>query len=219
MLNKLELLDIATYQRELHPVLMSQQPLVLSLIKSNVYLLHLPWCGFIDESVRCWRFTRSSLYISLPAIIPDQASLKLGTKWRRFSSFLLMCRVTTKILPNQRSMHFPNSFAYMHKHASNMHNEFLFWVSSSYCSCSFLTMHCIEALCVCCWEWLILLQMHIHSHNLMQWALIFGSVILQHHLSWNMYRSGTVNSNTVNSKFHLIRSYCEYLARILSFYV
>ena len=26
--------------------------------------------------------------------------------------------------------------------------------------------------------------------------------------SWQ-YRSGTVNSNTVNSKFHLIRSYCE----------
>ena len=25
----------------------------------------------------------------------------------------------------------------------------------------------------------------------------------------NYYRSGTVNSNTVNSKFHLIRSYCE----------
>ena len=25
----------------------------------------------------------------------------------------------------------------------------------------------------------------------------------------NNYRSGTVNSNTVNSKFHLIRSYCE----------
>ena len=34
-----------------------------------------------------------------------------------------------------------------------------------------------------------------------------------------LYRSGTVNSNTVNSKFHLIRSYCEYLARILSFHV
>ena len=33
------------------------------------------------------------------------------------------------------------------------------------------------------------------------------------------YRSGTVNSNTVNSKFHLIRSYCEYLATILSFHV
>ena len=24
-----------------------------------------------------------------------------------------------------------------------------------------------------------------------------------------MYRSGMVNSNTVNSKFHLVRSYCE----------
>ena len=34
-----------------------------------------------------------------------------------------------------------------------------------------------------------------------------------------LYRSGTVNSNTVNSKFHLIRSYCDYLARILSFHV
>ena len=33
------------------------------------------------------------------------------------------------------------------------------------------------------------------------------------------YRSGTVNSNTINSKFHLIRSYCDYLARILSFHV
>ena len=33
------------------------------------------------------------------------------------------------------------------------------------------------------------------------------------------YRSGTVNSNTVNSKFHLIRSCCEYLARFLSFHV
>ena len=32
------------------------------------------------------------------------------------------------------------------------------------------------------------------------------------------YRSGTVNSNTVNSKFHLIRSYCKYLAKILSFH-
>ena len=33
------------------------------------------------------------------------------------------------------------------------------------------------------------------------------------------YRSGTVNSNTVNSKFHLIRSFFETLARILSFHV
>ena len=33
------------------------------------------------------------------------------------------------------------------------------------------------------------------------------------------YRLGTVNSNTVNLKFHLIRSYCEILAKILSFHV
>ena len=33
------------------------------------------------------------------------------------------------------------------------------------------------------------------------------------------YRSGTVNLNTVDSKFHLIWSYCEYLATILSFHV
>ena len=33
------------------------------------------------------------------------------------------------------------------------------------------------------------------------------------------YRSGTVNSNTVNSKFHLIRSFFEILATILSFHV
>ena len=33
------------------------------------------------------------------------------------------------------------------------------------------------------------------------------------------YRSGTVNSNTVNSKSHLIQSYCKYLATILSFHV
>ena len=34
-----------------------------------------------------------------------------------------------------------------------------------------------------------------------------------------LYRSGTPNSNTVNSKFHLIRSFFEILARILSFHV
>ena len=34
-----------------------------------------------------------------------------------------------------------------------------------------------------------------------------------------LYRSGTLNSNTVNSKFHLIRSFFEILARILSFHV
>ena len=33
------------------------------------------------------------------------------------------------------------------------------------------------------------------------------------------YRSGTVNSNTVNSKFHLIRSFFEIFARFLLFHV
>ena len=33
------------------------------------------------------------------------------------------------------------------------------------------------------------------------------------------YRSGTVNSNTVNSKFHLIRSFFEIFARLISFHV
>ena len=38
-------------------------------------------------------------------------------------------------------------------------------------------------------------------------------------LVWSLYRSGTVNSNTVNSKFHLIRSFFEIFARFLSFHV
>ena len=33
------------------------------------------------------------------------------------------------------------------------------------------------------------------------------------------YRSGTVNSNTVNSKFHLIRSFFKIFARFLSFHI
>ena len=37
-----------------------------------------------------------------------------------------------------------------------------------------------------------------------------------HILIW--YRSGTVNSTTVNSKFHLILSFFEIFARFLSFY-
>ena len=35
----------------------------------------------------------------------------------------------------------------------------------------------------------------------------------------SIYRSGTLNSNTVNSKFHLIRSFFEIFARFLSFHV
>ena len=39
------------------------------------------------------------------------------------------------------------------------------------------------------------------------------------HNAEKYYRSGTVNSNTVNSKFHLIRSFFEIFARFLSFHV
>ena len=45
---------------------------------------------------------------------------------------------------------------------------------------------------------------------------IFACILVQStmsntnlHQSLFNYRSGTVNSNTVDSKFHLIRSYCE----------
>ena len=54
-------------------------------------------------------------------------------------------------------------------------------------------------------------------------------IMLSHHtfLNWNKiipiifshYRSGTLNSNTVNSKFHLIQSFFEIFARFLSFHV
>ena len=36
-----------------------------------------------------------------------------------------------------------------------------------------------------------------------------GRMLLESKNVKRTYRSGTVNSNTVNSKFHLIRSYCE----------
>ena len=45
------------------------------------------------------------------------------------------------------------------------------------------------------------------------------TVILCKAESHTWYRSGMVNSNTVNSKFHLIRSFCEIFARFLSFHV
>ena len=35
----------------------------------------------------------------------------------------------------------------------------------------------------------------------------------------SLYRSGMLNSNTVNSKFHLIQSFCEIFARFLLFHV
>ena len=41
------------------------------------------------------------------------------------------------------------------------------------------------------------------------------------HIRFNLllYRSGTVNSNTVNSKFHLVRSFFGIFARFLLFHV
>ena len=61
----------------------------------------------------------------------------------------------------------------------------------------------------------------ISSYDYRYFSPVFIYFILNVEKSSNEfdYRSGTVNSNTVNSKFHLIRSYCEYLARILSFHV
>ena len=50
-------------------------------------------------------------------------------------------------------------------------------------------------------------------------SLAQSSVEVMCLLKYFCYRSGTVNSNTVNSKFHLIRSCCKYLARFLSFHV
>ena len=46
------------------------------------------------------------------------------------------------------------------------------------------------------WMWLIMIQTHKSK-----------------------YRSGTLNSNMVNSKFHLIQSFFEIFARFLSFHV
>ena len=56
----------------------------------------------------------------------------------------------------------------------------------------------------------LLKHVQIHEHMLQECFLVF---LLFH------YRSGTVNSNTVNSKFHLIRSLFEIFARFLSFHV
>ena len=65
-------------------------------------------------------------------------------------------------------------------------------------------------------------QKTLDSNGLLRPSLVKGNFSCSHvskERTLTCYRSGTVNSNTVNSKFHLIRSYCEYLARILSFHV
>ena len=57
------------------------------------------------------------------------------------------------------------------------------------------------------------------SANNSQYFQIFTKNIRLNAASYLHYRSVTVNSNTVNSKFHLIRRFCEIFARLLSFHV
>ena len=54
-----------------------------------------------------------------------------------------------------------------------------------------------------------------------KWTLMLEGNKEQLKRKWSSqeYRLGMLNSNRVNLKFHLIRSYCKYLARILSFHV
>ena len=53
--------------------------------------------------------------------------------------------------------------------------------------------------------------------GMVRWRYVLKVVIYL--LDNSSYGSGTVNSNTVNSKFHLIRSFFEIFARFLSFHV
>ena len=50
-------------------------------------------------------------------------------------------------------------------------------------------------------------------------TLRFCFTEMRNKLNQMKYRSGTLNSNTVNSKFHLIRSFFEIFARFLLFHV
>ena len=62
-------------------------------------------------------------------------------------------------------------------------------------------------------QWsLIQLSSHLHGH-------FSQSYFVHKHLNNAWYRSGTVNSNTVNSKFHLIWSFFEIFDRFLLFHV
>ena len=51
------------------------------------------------------------------------------------------------------------------------------------------------------------------------WGIQDPFLPTQFPFAFDKYRSGMVNSNTVNSKFHLIQSLLEILATILSFHV
>ena len=60
------------------------------------------------------------------------------------------------------------------------------------------------------------------SVDVRRFSLIFSpllSLLGKCEQALRRYRSGTLNSNTVNSKFHLIRGFFEIFARFLSFHV
>ena len=57
------------------------------------------------------------------------------------------------------------------------------------------------------------------SNSLKTYNFVVITISFQVSIKISRYRSGTVNSNTVNSKFHLIQSFFEIFARFLSFHV
>ena len=65
-------------------------------------------------------------------------------------------------------------------------------------------------------------NINFNSQNVMYYELLWlelSGVFLHCCVAKTVYRSGTANSNTVNSKFHLIRSLDQDFARLLSFHV
>ena len=67
-----------------------------------------------------------------------------------------------------------------------------------------------------CWQ----IETKLWPEMTFQLALI-NNLLKKHEIifSHEFCRSGTLNSNTVNSKFHLIRSFFQIFARFLSFHV
>ena len=58
-----------------------------------------------------------------------------------------------------------------------------------------------------------------YSYDLEQEMKMSNFDVNKYVLNCALYRLGTLNSNTVNSKFHLIQSFFEIFARFLSFHV
>ena len=100
---------------------MSQQPLVLSSMKSNVYFLHLPWCGFIDESVR-WVFIFHTILV---VYFPSSNNTRPGKsqawyKMKEVFKFSFNVSSDDEDASEPEEYAFSNSFAYMHI-CINMH--------------------------------------------------------------------------------------------------